>query len=66
MNENKKIARTAGLLYLTFILIQSFSMLYVDSTIYVSGDAASTINNLLAHEWLFRAGHQQVHWGGNK
>jgi hypothetical protein len=56
MNENKKIARTAGLLYLAFIIIQSFSMLYVDSGIYVPGDAASTINNLLAHEWLFRAG----------
>jgi hypothetical protein len=50
MKENKKIARTAGLLYLIFILVQSFSMLYVDSTIYVSGDTASTINNLLACE----------------
>ena len=56
MNSNKKTARIAGLWYLFMAVFYSFSMIYVDSAIYVPGNATSTINNIMASEWIFRLG----------
>jgi hypothetical protein len=56
MNSNKKTARIAGLWYLGNIVLMAFSWIYVDSIIYVSGDAAATANNILASEQLLRLG----------
>lgn len=56
MNSNKKTARIAGLWYLLIAIFYSFSMIYVDSEFYVPGDTMSTINNILASEWIFRLG----------
>lgn len=56
MNSNKKTARIAGLWYLFMAVFYSFSMIYVDSAFYVPGNATSTINNILASEWIFRLG----------
>lgn len=47
-------ARVAGLLYLSLSLFAPFSLLYVPSTLIVRGDAATTANNIIASESLFR------------
>ena len=47
-------ARIAGFLYLLMIPLGIFGILYVPSTLIVSGDAATTAGNILAHESLFR------------
>ncbi len=52
----KKTARLAGLLALVMGIPAPFALLYVPSKIIVSGDAAATANNMLANEFLFRAG----------
>ncbi|MCH7618338.1 MAG: DUF4386 domain-containing protein [Candidatus Marinimicrobia bacterium] len=50
------VARVAGLLYLVMGMIGAFSILYVPSTLIVPGDAATTANNIMASEMLFRSG----------
>ena len=47
-------ARVAGILYLLMIPLGIFGILYVPSTLIVSGDAAATANNIMASESLFR------------
>ncbi len=54
MNSNKKTARIAGLWYLIMAVCSIFSMVYVDSKLYVTGDAIATVSKILASEWLFR------------
>lgn len=54
MNSTKKTARLAGLLYLIWILTGLFAMFYVPSQINMRGDAATTAQNILANEFLFR------------
>jgi hypothetical protein len=56
MNSIKKIARTAGVLYLAIFLIYPLSTLIGRATILVPGDAAATAENLVANEGLFRLG----------
>ncbi|MET1162112.1 MAG: DUF4386 domain-containing protein [Pseudoxanthomonas sp.] len=56
MQSNKRTARIAGFLYLIVVLTGIFSLAYVPSQINVSGDAAATVRNLMAHEPLFRLG----------
>lgn len=53
---NKKIARTAGLLYLIVVVTGIFSLAYVPSQIIVQGDASATVGNIAASESLFRLG----------
>jgi hypothetical protein len=48
-------ARTAGLCWLMTIVTSTFAMM-VGGKIIISGDAAATAANLLAHEALFRSG----------
>jgi len=55
-NSLKKTAHFAGLLYLTLVIIFPYGLIYVPSQILVRGDAATTANNLLANEFLFRTG----------
>ncbi len=50
------LARVSGALYLFIIVGGLFSLLYVPSTLVVSGDAGATANNILASESLFRLG----------
>lgn len=52
----KKIARLAGLLYLILVITGVFSIMYVSSQIIVLGDTVTTAKNILAKEFLFRAG----------
>ncbi|MBN4081282.1 DUF4386 family protein [Caldithrix abyssi] len=55
MNSIKKTARVAGFLYLIMELPAIFTMLYVPSILIVPGDAATTANNIMASEGLFRS-----------
>ena len=56
MNSLKKTARGAGILYIIMDVFMIFGGMYVDSKIYVPGDAVVTVSNILASEWLFRLG----------
>jgi len=56
MTSKKKQARFAGLLYLMGVPTSIFSLFFVPSTLIVSGDAATTIQNIKASELLYRSG----------
>ncbi len=56
MNSNKKTSRIAGFWYLLVAIFGSFNTMFVYPKLYVSGDAAATVNNILASERLFRLG----------
>jgi Domain of unknown function (DUF4386) len=56
MNAINKTARIAGGLILIIAIFAPFSMIYVPSTLVVAGDAATTANNIMASEGLFRLG----------
>ncbi len=49
-------ARTAGLLYLVVIAGGIFAEIMVRGRLVVSGDAAATAHNIMAHELLYRLG----------
>jgi hypothetical protein len=53
MNSIKKTARIAGLLYLIFIIASVIADLFGH---FVFADAQGTVNNIIAHESLFRIG----------
>jgi hypothetical protein len=55
MNPNKT-ARIAGFLYLIIFIIGAFGQLYIRDSLIVPGDAATTANNIMASESLFRLG----------
>ncbi len=52
----KKYARLGGALYLINIVFGLFAIAYVESKIMVGGDPATTANNIIAHEFLYRIG----------
>ena len=54
MHPLKKVARIAGAIYLSLVLIAPFAMLYVPGKLIVRGNAAATADNILAHETMFR------------
>jgi Domain of unknown function (DUF4386) len=56
MNETKKLARNAGILYLLLAITGVYGLMYVGSQTYVRGDATGTAQKMLAHEFLFRTG----------
>lgn len=56
MDSTKRTARVAGLLWLLVAVTTAFSLIYVRPKLIVSGDAAATVNNIIAFESLFRAG----------
>jgi hypothetical protein len=54
--SNKKTARIAGLIYLIVVLSGVFSLMYVPSKLFVSGNSALTYQNIASSETLFRLG----------
>ena len=55
MTSTSKNARVAGLLYLS-LLTAPLRLMYIPSTLFVSGNATATANNIAAHEMLFHVG----------
>jgi hypothetical protein len=53
MNPNKT-ARFAGFLYLLVAVCGIFNVMYGPESLIVPGDAATTVNNIMASESLFR------------
>jgi hypothetical protein len=49
-------ARIAGVFYLLEMLTGGFALLFVGPRLFVSGDAAATATNILAHQSLFQLG----------
>jgi hypothetical protein len=56
MNSTKRTARIAGVLYLVNAITGFFGIVYVPGKLIVSGNAATTANNILASERFFRLG----------
>jgi len=56
MNSTRNPGRVAGLLYLLLILIGPLFLIYIPGKLFVEGNAAATVNNIAAHESLFRFG----------
>ena len=55
-NSIQLTARIAAILTLLIVVLAPFSMLYIPTTLIVPGDAASTANNIMASQGLFRVG----------
>jgi hypothetical protein len=53
-NSIKRTARIGGILYFINIILGFFAIGYVPAVIVVSGDAAATAHNILAHELFYR------------
>ncbi|PYY25042.1 MAG: DUF4386 domain-containing protein [Acidobacteria bacterium] len=54
MTSLSKNARVAGLLYILASVVGVVRLLYIPSALIVHGNAAATVNNIAAHELLFR------------
>lgn len=54
--NDTRLARTAGILYLLLIAAAPFALLYVPQKILVRTDPAATVRNLVEHGTLFRIG----------
>jgi hypothetical protein len=48
--------RVAGLWYLLLILLDPLRLIYIPNKLFVDDNAAATVNNIAAHETLFRLG----------
>jgi hypothetical protein len=55
MNLLSRNARVAGLLYLS-LLMAPLRLIYIPNTLFVTGNATATANNIATHETLFRFG----------
>ena len=56
MNSNKMTARIAGILYLFVGIFGGFAEGYVDPRMYVAGNTAATVGNVVADSGLVRMG----------
>ena len=56
MSATHNPGRVAGFLYLLLVVLAPYRLIYVPSTLFVSGDATATAGNIAAHELLFRLG----------
>jgi hypothetical protein len=56
MTSLSRNARVAGLLYILASFVGIVRLLYIPNTLLVHGNAAATVNNIAAHESLFRLG----------
>ena len=54
MNSNRKIARTAGALYLLMMVTFVFSLGYAPGRFLIERDPVATINAIQSTEWMFR------------
>src|SRR6202045_5029473 len=56
MSSTHNPGRVPGLWYLLLCIVGPLRLVYIPSKLFVHGDAAATVNNIAAHEWLFRFG----------
>jgi hypothetical protein len=56
MSLTSNPGRVAGLLYLLLALLAPYRLMYLPSTLFVSGNASATASNIARHELLFRFG----------
>ena len=56
MNSNRNPGRVAGFWYLLLVVFGPLRLIYIPSKLFVHGNASATINNIAAHELLFRLG----------
>ncbi len=56
MNSPKRLARTAGVLYLLLAIFGGFAEGFAEEKVYVPGDAAATAGNVVANAELVRVG----------
>lgn len=56
MSSTYNPGRVAGFWYLLLTLIGPLRLIYIPSKLFVTGNATATVNNIAAHEWLFRFG----------
>jgi hypothetical protein len=56
MNLTRNPGRVAGFWYLLLVIIGPLRLIYIPSKLFVPGNPAATVNNIAAHEWLFRFG----------
>ena len=56
MSSTRNPGRVAGLWYLLLVLIGPLRLIYIPSKLFVSGNAAATVNNIASHQLLFRLG----------
>jgi uncharacterized protein DUF4386 len=54
MNSIQKNAKVAGILYLVIAVLAGFVHFYVPGELIVSGDAGTTVSNIIASQGLFR------------
>src|SRR2546428_9088202 len=56
MKAVRNPGRVAGLWYLLLVLLGPLRLIYIPNKLFVQGNAAATVSNIAAHEWLFRFG----------
>ena len=56
MSSTHNPGRAAGFWYLLLSVIGPLRLMYIPSKLFVAGNATATVNNIAAHEWLFRFG----------
>ena len=56
MSSTHNPGRMAGVWYMLLVLIGPLRLIYIPSKLFVHGNAAATVSNIAAHEWLFRCG----------
>lgn len=56
MSSVRNPGRVAGLWYLLLVLIGPLRLVYIPNKLFVTGNAAATVNNIAAHQLLFRLG----------
>jgi len=56
MSLTRNPGRVAGFWYLLLCVIGPLRLVYIPSKLFVPGNATATVNNIAAHEWLFRFG----------
>jgi hypothetical protein len=56
LSATRNPGRVAGLWYLLLVLLGPLRLIYIPNKLFVHENAAATVNNIAAHEWLFRFG----------
>ncbi|NDQ56988.1 MAG: DUF4386 domain-containing protein [Acidipila sp.] len=56
MSSTHNPGRVAGFWYLLLVVIGPLRLIYIPEKLFVHGNATATVNNIAAHEWLFRFG----------